>query len=387
MTAARLVIVAVVVAATLVPVPVFGDDRPEPPAVTAAGAVLWDPADDRVLHGVAEDEPRPMASTTKMMTALLALEVGAGDDPVTVSERAAGVGGASVGLTPGQTLPVHDLLAGLLLHSGNDAAVAVAEHVAGSEPAFVDRMNARAAELGLDRTTFVNASGLTDDPRHAASPLDLARLAEEFMADDTLAELAGATSVDVPGLGSFPNRNELLATYRGATGVKTGFTSLAGQCLVASATRDGRTLYAVVLDSDGSFADAAALLDHGFGDFARAEPLPAGAAATRHRWPDAAVELVAEEPLAATVPVGADLAWRADVTPLSRPVDAGADAGRAVLLAGGEEVGQVPLRSAAAVPADRPREPAGRAGAALQETLRALAWTEPVERPLAAPGG
>lgn len=380
-------VAALATAILMAPAPVFGGDPPAPPELTAAGAVLWDPADARVLHGVAEERPRPMASTTKMMTALLAVESGPADEPVVVSGHAAGVGGASLGLTAGRELPLDDLLAGLVLRSGNDAAVAVAEHVADSEAAFVDAMNTRAAELGLDQTTFVNASGLTDDPRHAASPLDLARLAEVFMAHDSLAELAGAPTFDAGALGHLANRNELLTTYRGATGVKTGFTALAGQCLVASATRDGRTLYAVVLDSDDSFSDAAALLDHGFAEYARVAPLADGTVATRYRWAGEAVGLVADGSLGATVPVGTDVTWRADVDPPARPADAGAVAGHAVLVAGGRVADRVPLRTADAVTADPPREPAGRVGTALQEALRALAWSEPVDRPVDRAGG
>lgn len=244
-----------------------------PVDVSAEGAVLWDPSDQRILWGREARTPRLMASTTKIMTTLLALEAGTLDDTVTVSQKAAELGqvpgGASLGLTEGQRLPMRDLLSGLMLRSGNDAAVAVAEHVAGTEPAFVEQMNLRAEELALDDTHFLNASGLTDDPRHHASPLDLARLAGVALDAEPFARWAATVRVDNPTFGVIVNRNELLMTYAGATGVKTGFTSLAGLCLVASAERGGRRLISVVLDSDDHFADSAALLNHGFSDWTR----------------------------------------------------------------------------------------------------------------------
>jgi serine-type D-Ala-D-Ala carboxypeptidase (penicillin-binding protein 5/6) len=359
---------------------------PAPPQVSATGAVVWDPVDDLVLYGKEETVGRPMASTTKIMTSLLALEDGPVDATVTVSAAAAALGEATLNLRAGQTLPLRSLLAGLIVRSGNDAATAVAEHVAGSESAFVQRMNDRAAELGLTSTRFVNASGLTNDPEHRASPLDLARLAHQAMAFPVFAEYAGAARISVPGLGAMVNRNELLGVYPGATGVKTGYTRLAGLCLVASATRDGRTLYAVVLGSDASsptthFRDVTALLDHGFEAFRRAEPLADGAEATRYRWSDADVSLVAAAPLGATVPVGATVTWRTILHPVvERPVGAGVQVGRAELLLDGAVHEEVDLVTAAAVGSRGADPPARRAGAAVQEALRAFVRVHPVER-------
>jgi D-alanyl-D-alanine carboxypeptidase (penicillin-binding protein 5/6) len=350
-----------------------------PPSLTASGAVLWDPADEVALFGKEADVARPMASTTKIMTVLLALEAGAADGELTVSAHAAEVGatpgGATLGLSAGQRIGVRSVLAGLVLRSGNDAAVAVAEHVAGSEQAFVDRMNARARELGLAQTQFRNASGLTDDPEHRSSPIDLARLAAVAMAHPDFAAWAGATSLDVPGLGTLENRNELLGRYPGATGVKTGFTTLAGLCLVASAARDGRTLYAVVLDSDDSFADTTLLLDHGFGAFRRPEPVPQGGVATRYRWAGADVGLVTAAPLARTVGVDAVVTWRTRVEPAAaRPVAAGARLGRAELVVDGVVERTVDLLAEAGVPAPAaPRAPAARAGDAVADAVRSFA--------------
>ncbi|HEY8340025.1 MAG TPA: D-alanyl-D-alanine carboxypeptidase family protein [Egibacteraceae bacterium] len=360
-----------------------------PPPVTAAGAVVYEPAADALLYDKAARTPRPMASTTKIMTVLLALEAGTLDDTVTVSPHAAAVGripGAStLDLEAGQTLPMRSLLAGLVLRSGNDGATAVAEHVAGSEEAFVARMNARAAELGLEQTAFVDPTGLSDDPAHHASPLDLAKLAEEAMRHEAFTEWAGAASLQVPGLPPMTNRNLLLQRYAGATGVKTGYTSLAGNTLVASAERDGRTLYAVVLGSQDSFADTTALLDYGFGAFQRPSPLAAGQEATAYRWSDQAVGAVAAEELAATVPAGAEVRWRVRLEPaVARPLPEGARLGEAELVVDGEVVDRVELRSAAAVPAPAPpASPAAAVGAALQSSLRDLLRAQPLDRAVA----
>lgn len=352
-----------------------------PPAVTAGGAVLWDPADDKVLYGKEEAVPRPMASLTKIMTVLLALEAGTLGDVVTVSPAAAQLGGATLDLAPGQTLPMESLVAGLLLRSGNDAARAVAEHVAGSDEAFIARMNVRAAEVGLEATNFVNASGLTDDPLHVSSPTDLARLAELAMGLEVFARYAGAPTATVPGLPPMVSRNELLGAYPGATGVKTGFTSRAGLCLVASATRDGRTLYVAVLDSTNSFSDATALLDYGFAAFRRAQPVPTDGPATRYRWAGDETPLTLAAPLALTVPAGSRVTWRTLVEPaLERPLASGAAAGTAELLVDDAVALRVPLILGAAVDPPPERTPAGTVGAALHEALRTLARLETIDR-------
>jgi serine-type D-Ala-D-Ala carboxypeptidase (penicillin-binding protein 5/6) len=358
-------------------------EPPQPPLVSARGAVLWDPYDDRVLYGKEETVARPMASTTKIMTVLLALEAGAVEDQLTVSADAADQGGASLGLRPGQVIPMRSILAGLMLRSGNDAAVALAQHLAGTEPAFVERMNARAAELGLTSTQFVNASGLTDDPNHRASPLDLARLAQVAMAHPVFAEYAAAARLTVPGLAPMESRNELLWRYPGATGVKTGFTTLAGLCLVASADRDGRTLYVVLLDSDDSFVDAAALLDYGFEAFRRPTLLEQDAEAVRYRWADAEVAAVAAETLTATVPVTATVTWRTVLAPVTvRPVQAGTALGAAELVVDGAVVTRVELRALDGVAPARPASAAAAAGGALQEAVRAFIRLHPVDRPV-----
>jgi len=376
-------------AAPAVPaVPAQVDPGPRPPPVTAQAWVLRSAEDDQVLGGVAHDDPRLIASTTKILTALLAIEAGTLGDEVTISAEAVATGrvpgAAALGLEVGETLPMRSLLAGLIVRSGNDAAVAVAQHVAGTEAAFVARMNTRAAELGLESSAFVDASGLGEGPGNTASPLDLALLAEVAMANPDFASWAGAMRLALPGLGEVVNRNLLLGTFPGATGVKTGFTTLAGECLVASATRDGRTLYAVVLGSDrtASFADAAALLSHGFADYRRAVPASPAAPVGVYRWAGAEAPLLATGVLATTLPAGEPAEWVVQLRPaMARPVPAGTVVGSAEVAVDGEARQAVDLVLGADVAAPAAAPPAARAGASVQEALRAFARSEPVERP------
>ncbi|MPZ72934.1 MAG: hypothetical protein GEU74_06830 [Nitriliruptorales bacterium] len=354
------------------------------PDVTAGGAVLWDPADDRVLWGEGERKPLQPASTTKIMTVLLALEAGTIDDRVTVSAKAVKVarspGAATLNLTAGQRIAMRSLLAGLILRSGNDGAVAVAEHVAGSEGAFVDRMNARAAELGMTDTNFINASGLTESPKHHASALDLAKLAEVALRNDDFATWASAPALSLDGLGSLTSRNELLGRYRGATGVKTGYTDVAGLCLVASARRGGRALVAVVLQATGGlgaathFTESAAILDHGFSDFRRAQPLRRGDRPLRYRWSDLEVPLEAATAIGRTVAADEEARWRVLLDPApQRPLQRGAALGVVELMVDGEVVDSAALTAARPVAAAPDLTGTEGAGAAVEDALRVFA--------------
>lgn len=360
--------------------------RPASPALTAAGAVLYSPDDGVVLVAADATTARPMASTTKIMTALLAIEAGTLEDEVTVSAQAAATGrlpgAATLQLDAGDRVVMRDLLAGLIARSGNDAAVAVAEHVAGTEAAFVQRMNTRADELGLAATAFRDASGLSNAEEHVASPWDLGRLAETAMASPAFTAWAGAETVTVAGVGVQSNRNELIGTYPGATGVKTGYTRRAGECLVASATRDGRTLIAVVLDSADSRADAAALLDHGFDAWRRAVPASPATPVATYRSAGGEVPLVAAGALDATVPVGTVVTWRTVLEPFVRPPSpAGTRLGRAELLLDGALVDTVELRSGAPLPDVSAAGPAAaRLGSAVEDALRGFSRTTPGDR-------
>lgn len=244
------------------------EDQALVPEVTASAWILYDATADRILGTHNPDERRPMASTTKMMTALLALEGGSASDLVTVSDASASIGGAQIGLVAGEQIVLDDLLAALLLQSANDAAIAIAEHVAGSESRFVEEMNGRAVALGMDNTAFVNPHGL-DTPGHYSSARDLLTLAQEAMTHPDFARLVALSEVTLTpapngAVRVATNRNELIGSYDGAIGIKTGFTDDAGLVLASAATRSDRTLYAVVMNSEDHFADSIALLDYGF---------------------------------------------------------------------------------------------------------------------------
>ena len=230
------------------------------PSISAESALLADVRSGMILFQEAAQESRPPASTTKIMTALLALEKGNLGDLVEVPADALVVGEASMGLVAGEQLTLEDLLYGLLLVSGNDAALTVAIHVGGSVSDFVALMNDRAAELGMTRTHFANPHGL-DELDHFSSAADLLMLSRKALENPAFARIVSTSEVTVAGH-YLANTNELLSTYRGSDGVKTGTTDAAGECLVGSATGEGGRAIVVVLASQDRYSDAKALLDY-----------------------------------------------------------------------------------------------------------------------------
>jgi serine-type D-Ala-D-Ala carboxypeptidase (penicillin-binding protein 5/6) len=249
-----------------------------PPNVSAPSWVLFDESSDWLIAARDPDSARPIASTTKMLTALVAAEFSTFDELVTVSASAAEAGEAEIGLVAGEIIPMGDLVSAILVRSANDAAEAIAEHVGGSVEGFADLMNQKAEEMGLTNSHFVNPHGL-DTPGHYSSAADLLQIARAVLANPQLAAMVKSTSIDFPPAPDGtprggPTTNLLLETYDGAVGVKTGFTLQASLVLAAAAERDGRLLLAVVMGSEGAgghFADAAALLDYGFGEAAVGE--------------------------------------------------------------------------------------------------------------------
>jgi len=245
------------------------------PEIRAEAAVLADLDTGQVMFARKPAERRPIASLTKIMTALLVGERTEPTDVVTVSDEAASgrlAGISGLGLVPGERIRVNELMYALLLQSANDAAVALAEHVSGSVDAFVDDMNARADRLGLSNTKFASPNGLDDDGYSSAG--DLVRLTRAAYHGRGFASIVATRFHTVTSLDEPPrivqNRNILLWLYPGAIGVKTGFTSEAGFCVVASAEREGMRLVAVVLGEPSEpFSDAAALLNYGFAAFDR----------------------------------------------------------------------------------------------------------------------
>jgi D-alanyl-D-alanine carboxypeptidase (penicillin-binding protein 5/6) len=245
------------------------------PVLSAPSAMLADLDTGQVLFARNADSERPIASLTKIMTALLILERSTPTDVVTVESNAVIAesdrpGISALGLETGERISVENLFFALLLQSANDAAVALADHVSGSEARFVNRMNARAATLRMRRTSFRSPSGLDD--RGYSTARDLVTLTRAAMATEGFASVVSTEfrTIPAPGGGErhVQNRDVLLWLYPGATGVKTGYTSKAGYCVVATAKRDGRRLVAVVLGAPSdAFSDAAALMDYGFTAF------------------------------------------------------------------------------------------------------------------------
>ena len=255
--------------------------------VPCAAAILVDENSGTVLYEKNADARRPIASITKVMTLLLtfeALEAGkiSLDDFVPVSEHAYHMGGSQIWLEPGEEMTLNDMLKAICISSANDAAVAVAEYIGGSEPAFAEMMNARAAELGMTNTHFVNACGL-DEPEHLSTARDVAAMSREMLLHHT--EVRDYCSIWMDtlrgGATQLVNTNKLLKSYSGITGLKTGTTGKAGVCISASAERDGLRLIAVVLGAASGkerFQAASTLLDYGFSHFeSAAAELPADA--------------------------------------------------------------------------------------------------------------
>lgn len=248
--------------------------------INAKGAVLVEESSMRILWERDSDIPLPMASTTKIMTCLFALEQGDTEDVVTASERAAAAPKVKMYLRPGERQTLGDLLYALMLQSSNDAAVAIAEHIGGSVEEFCEQMTQRAKELGAKSTSFKTANGL-DAPGHMSSPYDLAIITKHAYENPEFLKIINTPSKIIPSApleGSRPhnlqNKNRFLNSYQGANGVKTGFTGLAGHCFVGGAKRDNMQLFAVVLASgwgpggnNKKYTDTTRLLEYGFNNY------------------------------------------------------------------------------------------------------------------------
>lgn len=237
----------------------------EAPQVSARSAVVLDGVTGRVLYEKDADKKSLIASTTKIMTALVALEQFGLDETVTVPQEAVGVEGSSIYLQKDERITVRELLYGVMLQSGNDAATALAAASEGGAAAFVDRMNGKARQLGLTRTHFANPSGL-DDPENYSTARELAKLSAYAMENETFRTLVSTKTIQL-GQRSFVNHNKLLWRYAGAEGVKTGYTKQAGRILVSAASNAGRRLICVTICAPDDWRDHAALLDCGFQTF------------------------------------------------------------------------------------------------------------------------
>ncbi|MDI6871989.1 MAG: D-alanyl-D-alanine carboxypeptidase family protein [Bacillota bacterium] len=330
------------------------------PPISARAAVLMEAETGTVLFAHREHERRGPASTTKIMTAILALERGDLRERVTIGRRPAWTEGSTIGLRQGQVLTLRQLLYGLMMESGNDAAIAIAEHLAGSVERFVQQMNLRAQQLGCWNTSFADPHGLSRTwEGHYTTALDLALLTRRALAIPEFARVVRSRvktveEGDLPAW-RFANTNRLLWSFGGADGVKTGTTSEAGYCLVASANRDGFRLIAVVLDSADRWRDAAALLEYGYREFQPAllavPGQPVGQAPVRWGM-RRSVPVVPAGPVMAVVRRAEQghLVAELQARPLLAPVRPGDAAGRLIVRQGGEEITSAEVRAALAVP-------------------------------------
>ena len=330
---------------------------PAAPEVAAPSAVLIERETGTVLYAKDETERRPPASVTKVMTLLLIAEaVDSGelalDDMVTASERAASMGGSQIWLEVGEQLSVSDMIKCVAVVSANDCAVALAEHLCGSEAAFVERMNRRAEELGLENTQFTNCTGLFDDTAHYTCALDIAVMSRELLGHEWIKDYTTIWMDSVrDGASELTNTNKLVRYYEGCTGLKTGYTSTAMYCLSASAERDGTEYIAVIMHAESIESrnkDASALLDYGFANF-RLCPLTSG-----EELPDVAVELGTEAYVTPVYDGGGavllrtkdaqGLSWSLDLPEsVAAPVHAGERLGTLTLSNSSGPVAEVPI--------------------------------------------
>jgi len=316
--------------------------------------------DGRTLWERDPDAERAMASTTKIMTALVVLDEAEFSEQVAVSATAAAVGESGANLVAGQTLTVQQLLEAMLVHSANDAAYALAEHVSGDVDAFVALMNQKAIALGLTHTAFTNPHGL-DESGHHTSAGDLATLSTVAMADPRFAAIVSMPSVSVTSAGrntDFENSNLLLGTYEGATGVKTGWTNDAGYCLVASATRGAVSFVAVVLGTrseEDRFVQAREVLDWGFAHYAETTLATAETTAALVPVTDyldrTVAAVVAEDFVTPVFDLDGEVVSRVDMlTEVEAPVVAGQRLGTLTVVQGQRLLAQVPVVAARDVP-------------------------------------
>lgn len=321
-------------------------------STSASAAILVDVDSGRVLYEHNADAKMLIASTTKIMTALVAIREGNLGDVVKVGREATLTEGSSMYLQEGEELTLEALLYGLMLCSGNDAAVAIADHVGGSQAGFVALMNETAAELGMEHTSFANPNGL-DHEDHYSTAGDMAILARAAVENETLVRIASTRTVQIGGR-TMVNHNKLLHYMDGCIGLKTGYTRAAGRTLVSCAEQNGQRLVAVTLQDGNDWADHQALFAYGFSAY------PARRAASPGQTVDAApvqggvfdaVPLTASSGFSWPVGAGERLETRIELDrPLIAPVLAGTMVGQAVFTLDGAEVGRVALLCGRTVP-------------------------------------
>lgn len=336
------------------------------PEVSAQSAVVLTADTGTVLFEKDGHTPRPVASTTKIMTALLALEAAQerGDPLVDITQEMVAVEGSSMGLQAGDSISLTGLAAGMLLASGNDAANAAALYLDASLESFAARMNQRAAVLGMEDTHFVTPSGLDGEDAqglgHLSTAYDMALLARAALEDQAFRQLCSSPSLAVEFAEpvkrvTYTNHNKLLTQYQGCVGVKTGFTKEAGRCLVSAAERDGALLIAVTLNAPNDWEDHTALLDYGF---SQVEPYQLAGGDVRLTVPvvGSPVEVVSlrgSNGGEVTLPLGQGAQVERVVHApkfLYAPVEAGEQVGEICWYLEGQLLGSAPLIAAGAAP-------------------------------------
>lgn len=323
-------------------------------AVSAKAAILMHADSGRVLYEKNADEHMLIASTTKIMTAIVVLEHCELDDLVEVDSRSAGIEGSSMYLKAGESYTVEDLLYGLLLVSGNDAASALALHVADSMEEFAELMNAKAAELGMTESSFKNAHGL-DEEGHYSTARDMAKLAAYCMGNEDFARIAGTVSHTV-GEQTLVNHNRLLREYDGCLGLKTGYTMAAGRTLVTCAERDGARYVCVTLNDPDDWDDHKALYDWAFANYSFAEVIPAGLSYEVPLISGAEMTAPAETEGAAYALIqnGESYDMELEMPAFAfAPISEGDRAGRAVACSDGQEIASVRIVYSEDVEVDR----------------------------------
>ena len=354
-----------------------------PPTVKASAALLVDGHTGETLYALNPDRRLPMASLTKLMTALLTMENTKKNDTVRVEGPAPSVGESTINLQAGERLKVKDLLAAALIQSANDAAYALAADGGGSVKKFIGMMNERAAELALDDTHYAVPDGL-DTPGHYSSAMDTYTLAREDMKHALFRRIVEQTGGEIAGGRMLYAWNDLLTTYPGAIGIKTGHTDLAGWSEIAAAERDGATMYAVILGGPTRGKrnrDLGALLDWGFGHYGRVQVISRNEPYAQVAVPfsDDEVALVSDVRLRATVPLDHTLVEKVGAPEsLDLPVSQGDPVGEIVVYDGDKVVARHPLVSSETV--DEPSLPARvrwYAGRALDEAGDMLSSLSP----------
>jgi D-alanyl-D-alanine carboxypeptidase (penicillin-binding protein 5/6) len=326
-----------------------------PPVLKARSAILVDAETGQVLYELRADERRAMASTTKMMTAILLIERGNLDDLVVATENAVNTRYANLNMTPGETIPLRDMLYAILLRSSNDGSVAAAEYLCGTEQRFVQLMNEKAQELGLTNTRFANPHGL-DHPDHYSTARDLATLARYCIQNPLFNEIVRTRQARL--LRSV-NQQDVIVTTRakslkhlpGADGIKTGYTAKAGRCFVGSVTRNGWRLISVVLGSTDADKDTHALIEWAYKQYTRIDLAQAGGTVGEVKVEQAEpplVPVVAAAPLRVIVP----RRWASDVKPVLQlasaapPIQQGQPLGELQAVVNGKVVAKVPVQAA-----------------------------------------